>query len=304
MAEEKENSKVSCIGSITIQVDNMTVTAVQSENGMVRVSNHHLCLPIFLSHGKVHIHRKGKSTLIQSNFKLKVLYSWDDHVVIKLPAPLSRNNCGMCGNNNGDPQDDTLSPDGKQVWDIVEFGWSWKATSESGHCQDICDGDCGRCRWDQVHSTRKAETWCGKLSQHSGPFQSCHDTISPNIYVKNCIYDLCANEGHRNALCHSLRSMLMTARRRGSVLPTGGNSWNVLSLARPTAPTALVASPASLSATSLLCHPAVLLSPPVWTPACATRALSLMPTPESPLLNVAVSFRVSSMALARNFGVT
>ncbi|KAM3654032.1 alpha-tectorin-like [Ammospiza maritima maritima] len=34
--EEKENSKVSSIGSITIQVNNMTVTAVQSENEMVR----------------------------------------------------------------------------------------------------------------------------------------------------------------------------------------------------------------------------------------------------------------------------
>lgn len=40
--EEKENSKVSSIGSITIHVDNITVTAVRSENGMVRVSkNHH-----------------------------------------------------------------------------------------------------------------------------------------------------------------------------------------------------------------------------------------------------------------------
>lgn len=107
--EEKENSKVSSIGSITIQVDNVTVTAVQSENGMVRVRNHRLRLPIFLCHRKVCIHQKGKSKLIQSNFKLKVLYSRDDHVVIKLLAALSRKVCGMCGNNNGDPQDDSLS---------------------------------------------------------------------------------------------------------------------------------------------------------------------------------------------------
>lgn len=39
--EEKENSKVSSIGSITIHVDNVTVTAVRSENGMVRVSKKH-----------------------------------------------------------------------------------------------------------------------------------------------------------------------------------------------------------------------------------------------------------------------
>lgn len=45
--EEKENSKVSSFGSITIQVDNVTVTAVQSENGMVRVSKNHHSFPIF-----------------------------------------------------------------------------------------------------------------------------------------------------------------------------------------------------------------------------------------------------------------
>ncbi|RMC09518.1 hypothetical protein DUI87_13670 [Hirundo rustica rustica] len=202
--EEKENSKVSSIGSITIRVDNVTVTAVQSENGMVRVNNHRSHLPISLSHGKLRIHQKGKSMLMQSHFTLKVLYNWDDHVVIKLPAALSGKVCGMCGNNNGDPQDDALSPDGKQVWDIVELGRSWKVTSESSRCQDSCDGDCGRCRWDQV-VTYRAETWCGKLSQHSGPFQSCHDTVSPNIYMKNCIHDLCASEGRHDVLCHALQ---------------------------------------------------------------------------------------------------
>ncbi|XP_058716081.1 IgGFc-binding protein-like isoform X2 [Poecile atricapillus] len=111
--EEKENSKVSSISSITIHVDNVTVTAVQSENGMVKV-NHRSRLPISLSHGKLCIHQKGKSMLIQLNFNLKVLYNWDDHVVIKLPAALSGKVCGMCGNSNGDPQDDVLSPDGKQ----------------------------------------------------------------------------------------------------------------------------------------------------------------------------------------------
>ncbi|NXR96706.1 FCGBP protein, partial [Hypocryptadius cinnamomeus] len=96
--KEKENSKVSSIGSITIHVDNVTVTAVQSENGMVTVNNRRSRLPISLSHGKLRIHQKGKSMLIQSNFKLKVLYNWDDHVVIKLPSALSGKVCGMCGN--------------------------------------------------------------------------------------------------------------------------------------------------------------------------------------------------------------
>ncbi|NWW83589.1 FCGBP protein, partial [Climacteris rufus] len=96
--EKKENSKVSSISSITIRIDNITVTAVRSENGVVRVNNHRSRLPISLPHGKLRIRQKGKSMLIQSNFKLKVLYNWDDHVVVKLPVALSGKVCGMCGN--------------------------------------------------------------------------------------------------------------------------------------------------------------------------------------------------------------
>ncbi|NXU92866.1 FCGBP protein, partial [Xiphorhynchus elegans] len=96
--EKKENSKVSFIGSITIRVDNVTVTVVRAENGMVRVNNHRSRLPIFLSRGKLQVHQKGKSVLIQSDLKLKVLYDWDDHVVIKIPADLSGKVCGLCGN--------------------------------------------------------------------------------------------------------------------------------------------------------------------------------------------------------------
>ncbi|NWR38276.1 FCGBP protein, partial [Tachuris rubrigastra] len=111
----------------------------------------------------------------------------------------------LCGNSNGDPWDDALAPDGSQVWDIVELGRSWKVTDGSGHCQDSCEGNCGRCGWDE-EVMYKAEPWCGVLSWHSGPFQHCHSAINPNIYVKNCIRDLCASGGSRAMLCRALQA--------------------------------------------------------------------------------------------------
>lgn len=104
------------------------------------------------------------------------------------------------------------------------------------------------------------------------------------------LQDICVDSQVSHTMCHSTLSTVS--------LPVQ------LSLARQTAPTALVASPALPPATSPLCHPAVLLSQPAWTPVCAMRALSLMPTPAYLPLNVAVSFGVSSMALVRSFGVT
>ncbi|XP_064495645.1 IgGFc-binding protein-like [Pseudopipra pipra] len=203
--EKKENSKVSSIGSINVRIDNVTVTVVRAENGMVRVNNHSSRLPISLSCGKLRIRQKGKSVLIQLDFMLKVLYDWDDHVVVKIPTAFSGRVCGLCGNSNGNPRDDALAPDGSKVWDIVELGRSWKVTNGSGHCQDTCEGDCGRCGWDE-EVIYKAERWCGVLSWHAGPFRRCHGTINPNVYVKNCIHDLCAHGGHRAVLCHALQA--------------------------------------------------------------------------------------------------
>ncbi|RLV88252.1 hypothetical protein DV515_00015510 [Chloebia gouldiae] len=158
------NSKVSSIGSITIHVDNVTVTAVPSENGMVRVSSHHSHLPMSLSHGKLHVYRR-------------VLYKWDDHVVINLLAAFSGKVCGMCRNNR-DLWDDALPLDGKQA----------------------CDN-------------------CGVRGAGS-------------IYVKNCIYDLCANEGHRNVLCHAFEIYTDDCQEEGSMFPIGGQQWDVMSRER------------------------------------------------------------------------
>ncbi|XP_077048615.1 uncharacterized protein LOC129133812 [Agelaius phoeniceus] len=126
---------------------------------MVRVSNHRLCLPIFLCHRKVCIHQKGKSMLIQSNFKLKVLYSWDDRVVIKLPAALSRKVCEMCGKNNGDPQDDTLSPDGKQMVSSMTLARNFGVTSLASNTVCVTQSSGRQCAGILVVALKRDARW-------------------------------------------------------------------------------------------------------------------------------------------------
>ncbi|NXY78981.1 FCGBP protein, partial [Glareola pratincola] len=111
----------------------------------------------------------------------------------------------MCGNGNGDPRDDALMPDGNLAQDAEELGLSWKVASESRHCRDSCAGDCGRCRGDEGRKY-KGEASCGLITQPSGPFESCHATINPDVYLKNCIYDLCAMDGLHVMLCRALKA--------------------------------------------------------------------------------------------------
>ncbi|NXT93833.1 FCGBP protein, partial [Anhinga rufa] len=96
--EHRGNLKASYIGSVTVHVYNIAITVVRSENGIVRVNNHRSHLPISFAQGKLQLQQKGKTVLIKTDFGLKILYDWDNHVVVKIPSTLSGKVCGICGN--------------------------------------------------------------------------------------------------------------------------------------------------------------------------------------------------------------
>ncbi|NXL40769.1 FCGBP protein, partial [Glaucidium brasilianum] len=96
--EHRANQKVSCVGSVTIRIYDIVVTMVRAEKGIVRVNNQRSHLPISLAEGKLHLQQKGKSVLVETDFKLKIIYDWDNRVLVKLPSALSGKVCGMCGN--------------------------------------------------------------------------------------------------------------------------------------------------------------------------------------------------------------
>ncbi|XP_074936282.1 IgGFc-binding protein-like, partial [Phalacrocorax aristotelis] len=221
--EHRGNGKVSYVGSVTLRVYDITITVVRSENGIVRVNNHRSHLPISLAQGKLQLQQKGKTLLIKTDFRLKILYDWDDHVVIKIPSRFFGKVCGMCGNGNGNPEDDFLIPSGKLVQDAVELGKSWKVTSESRRCRDSCSGNCGRCQWDE-EVKYKQETSCGLLTQRPGPFERCHATVNPNVYLKNCISNLCVNDGLHTVLCQALEAYADDCQEEGITL----SDWRTL----------------------------------------------------------------------------
>lgn len=169
------------------------------------MDNHRSHLPISLVHGRLQLQQKGVSVLIKTDFGMQVLYNWDDRVVVKLPGMFSGKVCGLCGNNNGNSQDDSLMPDGNRARDAMELGQSWKVAIEGQHCWDSCNGPCASCQWEK-RGKYKGETSCGLLTQKLGPFKDCHDTVDPMVYLKNCIYTLCVNDGLHFLLCQALKA--------------------------------------------------------------------------------------------------
>lgn len=211
------NAKSPYIDAVTVQAYNITVVVIRSENGFVRVNNHRTRLPISLAQGKFQLQQKGSFVLIKTDFMLKVLYNWDGHLMVKIPSSYSGQVCGMCGNSNGDPQDDALLPDGTLAQNAVVLGQVWKVLGDNRICLDSCSGECKRCSWRET-AKYNTESYCGLLTQNPGPFQGCHDTIHTDIYLKNCISDLCSYEGLHTVLCQALNAYVESCQEEGVVL--------------------------------------------------------------------------------------
>lgn len=180
---------------------------------LLQVNNHRSRLPISLAGGKLCLQQKGKAVLIRTDFRLEVLYDWRDRLVVKLPAALAAKACGMCGGGDGDPGDDALAPSR----DAEELGRRWKVTDESRRCRDGCGEDCGRCRGAEGTKSEGEEA-CGLLTRRPGPFESCHAAVDPQVYLKNCAYDLCVSDGLSAALCRALEAYADHCREEGIAL--------------------------------------------------------------------------------------
>ncbi|XP_034612354.1 IgGFc-binding protein-like isoform X3 [Trachemys scripta elegans] len=205
-SENSGNTQVFYSGSVTVQVDGVTVTAARAEAGFVWVNNIRAHLPISLNNGALRLYQSGTSLVLRTDFNLRVSYDWNNHLRVSVPNDFSESLCGLCGNYNGDPSDDFRTPDGDLAPSVTALGKSWAVEDEDQFCWHDCIGGCRPCA-PSIARKYKEEASCGLIAKVSdGPFSQCHSKVDPTVYLDNCVYDLCHNDGYRKALCEALKA--------------------------------------------------------------------------------------------------
>uniref|UniRef100_A0A8C3FY59 VWFD domain-containing protein n=1 Tax=Chrysemys picta bellii TaxID=8478 RepID=A0A8C3FY59_CHRPI len=213
--DNRGNTRVSYVGYVTVEVYNVTVSVVRYETGFVRVNDQRSRLPISVLEGKLRVYQSGGSVVIETDFSLRVSYNWGSSLVVKISSSFWEHVCGLCGNYNGDARDDFATPTGALAANPVEFGKSWKVEDGDRFCWDDCHGECKSCSPELV-DRYKAEPFCGWITKGAGgPFSRCHSVIDPKIYLDNCVYDLCMNNGLKEMLCQALTSYADACRGEG-----------------------------------------------------------------------------------------
>ncbi|NP_001158127.1 Fc fragment of IgG binding protein like 1 precursor [Mus musculus] len=203
--EHRSSNKVSYVRLVTVHAYNHTVSLIYGEVGLAKIDYQYSSLPVSLSEGLLRVHQSGTRGVLELDFGLVVTYDWDGQLTLSLPKRFQDQVSGLCGNYNGDPADDFLTPDGKQAPDVLNFTKSWKVNDQDLLCDDGCYGNCPSCIPSQAQLFKK-DLFCGMLTLPSGPFADCHQFLDPKPFLEECVYDMCVTGGERLTLCRGLNA--------------------------------------------------------------------------------------------------
>ncbi|KAL7835916.1 hypothetical protein SRHO_G00282630 [Serrasalmus rhombeus] len=218
------SNKVAYVRTVSVNVYNQTVVASQ-QRGMVEVNGEVTHLPITLAGGKLQVVQRGWNVFITTDFGLEVKYDWNMMLYITVPSTYFRSLGGLCGNYNGDQRDEFTNPTGTVLSTVLDFAKSWKVSDNDLFCRDDCEGKCLSCP-AELQEKYTEEKHCGLMVKANGPFANCHKVVDPDIYVDNCVYDVCINKGIRTFLCDNIRSYVDACMAAGVKIDA---NWRVLS---------------------------------------------------------------------------
>ncbi|NXG39655.1 MUC5A protein, partial [Dromaius novaehollandiae] len=131
------------------------------------------------------IRSMGIYMVVDTNVGLILMWDKKTSIFIKLSPGFKGHVCGLCGNYDGNGNNDFTTRSQSVVGNVLEFGNSWKVSStcpNANRTKDPCAANPYRSSW--------AQKQCSIIT--SEVFASCHSQVEPNEYYQACVNDACA----------------------------------------------------------------------------------------------------------------
>uniref|UniRef100_A0A8C4V4D9 VWFD domain-containing protein n=1 Tax=Falco tinnunculus TaxID=100819 RepID=A0A8C4V4D9_FALTI len=183
------NTKVSYVKSVQVEVYGNQISLLK--NKKVNVNGSRMNLPVFIEK-KISIQSSGGYVLLETDFGLWVRYDGNHYAEVSVPSDYSGLLCGLCGNYNGNPNDDNIKPNGDIASGSTDLGQSWLVPENNTIGGDIIIPN--------FFSTLLY------IFLGSGIFKDCHTKVSPENFFESCVYDMCFTGGQATSLCYGLQA--------------------------------------------------------------------------------------------------
>uniref|UniRef100_A0A3Q2CMV0 Tectorin alpha n=1 Tax=Cyprinodon variegatus TaxID=28743 RepID=A0A3Q2CMV0_CYPVA len=147
---------------------------------------------------------------------IQVRYNRFNTLSITMGQRLQNKVCGLCGNFNGDPNDDYITSRGKPAVSALELAQSWKTNGMQNSCDETQYVALAQSCDNTAVLALQSEDACQKLTDLKGFFQPCHGLLDPQPFYQSCYLDGCYN--HRKAqVCGSLAAYAEACRSFGTL---------------------------------------------------------------------------------------
>ena len=185
------NEQVSCTDTVRVVVPSEKLDILLGRggggtvtiNGRLQANNGD---EVILTSGGVEVVRVGgRPNVILTELGVRV--SWDGLYRVEVTVSTSWRGrlCGLCGNYNGDPDDDFLTPNGYLETSPNAFGLSWVWNNGT---HDTCGGLAApdSCPDDLMD---EAEERCGVIT--GDQFRACNNMLNASTFIESCVFDYC-----------------------------------------------------------------------------------------------------------------
>ncbi|XP_041933424.1 alpha-tectorin-like [Alosa sapidissima] len=219
--EKSGKSLLTAVGDVTIKVFDQVIQMVRNEISMVRINYEVWNLPVTLKtpQGELKLVQSGLSVIFWTDFGLTVQYDWEEYVKVTLPSSFMNSVCGMCGNFDGDKNNDLVKQDGTKAESVEAMGRSWMVPDQKGaqYCQNQCIGECEGCSFLKDIG---ANLFCGIMTPIINfQFKACHAVIEPKVFFDMCKFDHCRGGDMKDYICDMLQVYTDACQRAGVNVP-------------------------------------------------------------------------------------
>ncbi|KAM8967216.1 LOW QUALITY PROTEIN: SCO-spondin-like [Pelodytes ibericus] len=203
-------SGTTCTKSVVVMMGNTIVHLMRGKE--VMINGLAVRLPKVYSGNGIILEQAGLFTILISHLGLSVLWDGGTRVYVKLDPAFKARVSGLCGNFDGDTENDFVSRQG-----IIEptsdlFGNSWRM---SLMCPEVHGDDFQHPCTENSHRVTWARKSCGILMQ--SPFAQCQQEVPCQQYYDWCVYDACGCDsgGDCECLCTAIATYVEECNRHG-----------------------------------------------------------------------------------------
>nr|XP_020037692.1 zonadhesin-like [Castor canadensis] len=224
----EEKTKTFRLHRVYIDVFNFHII-LQKEH-QVLINGKLVTLPATSQIQGVSITSRSIHTIVNIWKEVEVKFDGSHFLQIKVPASYYGKVCGVCGNFNGDKDDELTMSSDELAQDEQKFMNSWKDKAIDPNCQKIRDEENtqnshlgvvnAKCRLADLLSARET---CQTAFQ-TPAWAQCVSHVILKPFLLDCTNNLCEFGGLNHALCEALQAFEAACRNQGLKPPVWRNS--------------------------------------------------------------------------------